>query len=165
MNIKRLTTCAVLTALALSLSLFERLVPLGLIIPLPGVKLGLSNLVLLYAVFRLSYADAFFIYACRVLLLFLVTGNITSLAMSGVGGMFALCSMCVCHKYFLKHFSVYGISVCGAVFHNIGQLLAALVITRTPQISALLPILTVSAVVFGNINGFLTKTLLKYLKN
>ena len=90
MSVRRLTRCAVLTALALALSVAEGLVPLTVLIPLPGLRLGLANLVTLYALYALSGRDALLILVARCLLGALVGGNLMALAFSLTGGLLSL---------------------------------------------------------------------------
>ena len=89
-SVRRLTRCAVLTALALAISVCEGLVPLSVLIPLPGLRLGLANLVTVYALCRLSGREALGILVSRCLLGAVVGGNLTALAFSLTGGLLAL---------------------------------------------------------------------------
>ena len=89
-SLQRLTRCAVLTALALALSVAEGLVPLTILFPLPGLRLGLANLVTVYALCRLSGREALLILAARCLLGALLGGNLMALAFSLTGGLLAL---------------------------------------------------------------------------
>ena len=89
-SLRRLTRCAVLTALALALSVAEGLVPLTILFPLPGLRLGLANLVTVYALCRLSGREALLILAARCLLGALLGGNLMALAFSLTGGLLAL---------------------------------------------------------------------------
>lgn len=88
-SLRRLTRCAVLTALALALSVAEGLVPLTILFPLPGLRLGLANLVTVYALCRLSGREALLILAARCLLGALLGGNLMALAFSLTGGLLA----------------------------------------------------------------------------
>ena len=92
-SLRRLTRCAVLTALALALSVAEGLVPLTIIFPLPGLRLGLANLVTVYALCRLSGREALLILIARCLLGSLLGGNLMALAFSLTGGLLALAVM------------------------------------------------------------------------
>ena len=119
---KKLTVCAVLTALALGLSYAERFIPLQLILPLPGIKLGLANVVTLAALCRLGKGSAFGILTARCLLGAVFSG-LSGLAFSLVGGILALSVMSLASKS--NKLSLYGVSVLGAAVHNIGQILVA----------------------------------------
>ena len=85
-NVRRLTRCAVLAALALAISVCEGLVPLAVLVPLPGLRLGLANLVTVFALCRLSPGESFAILLARCLLGALVGGNLSALAYSLTGG-------------------------------------------------------------------------------
>ena len=108
LDLRRLTRCAVLTALALALSVAEGLVPLTILFPLPGLRLGLANLVTVYALCRLSRREALLILLARCLLGALVGGNLTALAFSLTGGALALGVMAAAVR--LGALSLFGVS-------------------------------------------------------
>ena len=134
---KRLTLSAVMIALALALSYAERLIPLQFVIPLPGVKLGLANIVTLVALYLLGARSAFIILCIRCLLGSMFGGGITGLAFSLTGGLLAMLTMTCGRK--CKPLSVYGVSILGAAAHNIGQICAAMVLMRSYDVAAYLP--------------------------
>ena len=111
-SVRRLTRCAVLTALALAISVCEGLVPLTVLIPLPGLRLGLANLVTVYALCILSSREALAILVSRCLLSALVGGNLTALAFSLTGGVFALLTMWALLHF--RGFSLFGVCIAGA---------------------------------------------------
>ena len=125
-SVRRLTRCAVLTALALAISVCEGLVPLTVLIPLPGLRLGLANLVTVYALCILSSREALAILVSRCLLSALVGGNLTALAFSLTGGVFALLTMWALLHF--RGFSLFGVCIAGAAAHNAGQILAAIAV-------------------------------------
>ena len=147
----RLTRCAILTALALALSVAEGLVPLTILIPLPGLRLGLSNLVTLYALCRLSGREAAAILAARCLLGSLVGGNLMALAFSLTGGFLALGVMAALIR--LPCFSLYGVSMAGAAAHNTGQILAAMAVLGSRAPLVYLPPLLLCSLVTGGVTG------------
>ena len=112
MSVRRLTRCAVLTALALALSVCEGLFPLTVLFPLPGLRLGLANLVTVYALCRLSGREALAILAARCFLGNLLGGNLTALAFSLTGGLLALGVMALLLR--VRGLSLYGVSMAGA---------------------------------------------------
>ena len=122
---RQLALCAVLTALALGLSTLENLFPVTLVIPLPGVKLGLANIVTVFALYQLGAAPALCILAARCLLGSLFAGNASALLFSLLGGTLAMLVMLALSR--LPGLSVYGVSIGGAAGHNIGQMAAALI--------------------------------------
>lgn len=151
LSVRRLTICAVLTALALALSVAEGLVPLTVIIPLPGLRLGLANLVTVYALCRLSGREALLILAARCLLGSLVGGNLTALAFSLTGGLLALGMMALLLR--AGSFSLFGVSIAGAAAHNTGQILAAMAVLGTPAPLVYLPPLLFCSLATGAFTG------------
>ena len=146
-SIKELTLCGILISTALVLSYIERFFPLQLLIPLPGIKLGLANIVTLMALFFLGTKNAFTILILRCFLGSLFGGGISGLLFSMTGGICAMGVMCL-----LKHckgLSIYGISVLGAAAHNMGQILAAVILMESIYIIGYLPYLLVVSVFTG----------------
>lgn len=148
---RRLTRCAVLTALALALSAADSLIPLTLLLPLPGLKLGLANLVTVYALCCLSRREALLILVCRCLLGALVGGRISGLAFSLTGGLLALGVMAVLLR--LPVLSLFGVSVAGAAAHNTGQILAAMVVLGSRAPLVYLPPLLLCSLITGAATG------------
>lgn len=148
---KKLAFCAIMIALALALSYAERFIPLQLVIPLPGVKLGLANVVTLVALYQLKSRYALAILVPRCILGALFGGGITGLLFSLTGGLLALLVMSLSKK--APIFSVYGVSILGAAAHNVGQILAAMVLLKSVYVAAYLPWLLLVAVVTGILTG------------
>ena len=148
---KRLTLCAILIALALALSYTERFIPLQMVIPLPGVKLGLANIVTLVALYLMGPKAAFAILIPRCFFGAVFGGGITGLAFSLTGGILAMVTMLLAKK--VPIFSIYGVSILGAAAHNIGQILAAMVLMNSRYIGAYLPYLLVVALFTGFATG------------
>lgn len=159
---KRLTLCAVLIALALALSYTERFIPLQMVIPLPGVKLGLANIVTLVALYLLGPKAAFAILIPRCIFGAVFGGGITGLAFSLTGGILAMVTMMLAKK--LPIFSIYGISILGAAAHNVGQILAAMVLMNSVYIGAYLPYLLIVALFTGFATGAAGAGILRALK-
>lgn len=137
MKSKQIALCAVLIALALALSYTERFIPLQMLIPLPGVKLGLANIVTLIALYLLGAKYAFLILIPRCLMGAIFGGGISGLLFSLTGGVLAMVIMVLAKKFSL--FSIYGVSIMGAAAHNIGQILAAMAMMRSVYVGAYLP--------------------------
>ena len=150
-SLRRLTRCAVLTALALALSVAEGLVPLTIIFPLPGLRLGLANLVTVYALCRLSGREALLILIARCLLGSLLGGNLMALAFSLTGGLLALAVMALLLR--LSCLSLFGVSIAGAAAHNTGQILAAMVVLLSRAPLVYLPPLLLCSLVTGAVTG------------
>lgn len=144
---KQLTLCALLTAMALALSYLENFFPLALAIPIPGVKLGLANVVTLIALYLLGGKSAFTILILRCLLGAVFGGGITGLLFSMTGGILSMTVMCLCKN--IPLFSVYGVSILGAAAHNIGQILAAMVLMNSVYIGMYLAYLLIVALFTG----------------
>ena len=163
MNIaKRVSLCGILIALALALSFAERWFPLQLLIPLPGVKLGLANIVTLVALYRLRTRYAVCILIPRCILGAVFGGGITGLLFSLCGGCLALLAMALAKKSGL--FSVYGVSVLGAAAHSIGQILAAMVLMGSVYVGSYLTWLLLVSVVTGLCIGGLCDGILRALR-
>ncbi len=139
MKTREMTTMAILTALAMALSWIERMIPLEMLIPLPGVKMGLANTVTLFALYMMSVPNAAMILIARCLLAALFSGNMTGLAFSLAGGLLSMVVMALARKS--RHLSVWGVSVLGAAGHNVGQILVAMALMHSLQIAAYLPYL------------------------
>ena len=148
---RKLTLCAVLLSLALALSYLERFIPLQMVIPLPGVKLGLANIVTLIALYLLGTKAAFAILVPRCIMGAVFGGGITGLLFSMTGGLLAMSVMALCRR--IPCFSVYGVSVLGAAAHNIGQILAAMVLLESVYVGAYLPYLLLVAIATGMATG------------
>ena len=151
MTVSRLTRCAVLTALALALSAAEGLAPVSILIPLPGLRLGLANLVTVYALCRLSGREALLILLSRCFLGNLLAGNLMALAFSLTGGLLALCVMALLLR--CPALSLYGVSIAGAAAHNTGQILAAMTVLGSCAPLVYLPPLLLCSLVTGSVTG------------
>ncbi len=142
---KQIARYALLVALAMVLSWLESLIVLpGL---LPGMKVGLTNLVVLFALYRLRLRDAAWISLLRVLLVSVTFGNAYSFAYSLAGAALSLAVMAALKK--LDCFSILGVSIAGGVCHNIGQLLVAIAVLGTARLGWYLPALLVSGTLAG----------------
>lgn len=160
MRAKKVALYGVLTALALVLSYLESLVPLSFAVP--GVKMGLPNIVVVFALYTMSFRDAAAISLVRVLLVSILFGNVLSLAYSLAGAVLSLLVMLLLYRS--GKFSVTGVSVAGAVAHNAGQILAAMLLLETAQISYYLPVLCVTGTVAGVCIGVISGVIIKRIK-
>ena len=149
----------VFTALALIFSYVESLIPFH--IGIPGVKLGLANLIVVVALYKMGTEEAYALSVARIVLSGFLFANLFSIIYSLAGGMLSLTVM-----VFLKKkgwFSVYGVSLAGGVMHNVGQLLIAMLIVETFSVSYYLPVLLVAGVITGLVIGILAEAMLKRL--
>ena len=156
---KNIALCAVLTALALGLSTLENLFPVSLVVPLPGVKLGLANIVTVFALYELGAVPALVILFARCGLGSLFAGNVSALLFSMLGG---LCAMLV--MIGLKHcrkLSIYGVSIGGAAAHNIGQMAAAIITLGNTMVLGSLPFLLAVSLLTGTLTGFVAALLFR----
>lgn len=150
MNTKELTRMALLTAVALIIFMVETQIPPP--VPVPGVKLGLANIVTVYAMFALSPARALAILVCRVFLGSVFSGQMMTLFYSLGGGLLCWCVMLLLRRV-LTQKQIWVAGVFGAVVHNLGQILVAIALTRTPGLIVYLPVLTVSGILTGAFTG------------
>ena len=157
----KISVCAVLTALALIFSYVEALFPFQF--GIPGMKLGLSNLVVLVALYRIGASYALSVNLARILLSGLLFGGVPAM-MSGIfaGGMFSFITMLLLKK--TKIFSPLGVSMAGGVTHNIGQLTVAALVVENSKIYLYLPALLISGTVTGVLLGFGAVLILNRLK-
>ena len=153
---RQLALCAVLTALALGLSTLENLFPVTLLIPLPGVKLGLANIVTVFALYQLGALPALAILTARCLLGGLFAGNASAMLFSLLGGLTAMLVMIL-----LRRLSIYGVSIGGAVGHNLGQMAAALITLGNTAVLGYLPFLLGISLLTGTLTGFVSSLLFR----
>ena len=161
-NTKSIVLSAVLVSLALAFSYMERFIPLQMLIPLPGVKLGLANVVTLIALYLLGTKSAFAILILRCFLGSLFGGGITGFLFSITGGLLSMTVMALCKNAPLL--SVYGVSILGAAAHNVGQILAAMVLMHSVYIGMYLSYLLVVALFTGFATGAACAGVLRILK-
>lgn len=156
MKASRIARYGLLTALALVLSYLESLVPP---IGVPGVKLGLPNLAIVFALYRLGFKDACVISLIRVVLVALLFGNGAALAYSAAGAVLSLAVMGLLWK--TGKFSSVGVSVAGGVAHNAGQILVAMAMLETSRLAWYLPVLWISGVIAGVLVGIVSGVLVR----
>lgn len=160
MNVKKLTRLALLTTIALIIFMVEAQIPPP--IPIPGIKLGLANIVTVYAMFALSPGETLAILVCRVFLGGVFAGQLMTLFYSMGGGLLCWLAMLLLRRLLTKK-QLWVAGVFGAIFHNIGQILVAIALTRTPGLIAYLPVLLVSGILTGAFTGLCAQFLLARL--
>ena len=158
---KQLTLCAVLTAMALALSYLENFFPLSLAIPVPGVKLGLANIVTVFALYALGPAQALLILLGRCLLGAIFAGNMNALIFSLLGGFTAMGVMILLSRW--RRLSVYGVSIGGAAAHNCGQVAAAILTLGNTAPLYYLPVLLGVSLFTGALTGLIAACLFQAL--
>jgi len=157
MNIWQITKLGLLTAAALILFIVELRFPS--IIPVPGIKLGLANIVTVYAVFRFTPVETAMTVFARVLLGAMFSGNFSALIYSASGAFFCLLGM-LALRHILPEKQIWLCSVIGAMLHNIGQILAAAAVMRSWAVAAYLPILLAAGSVAGLMTGLAAQLIL-----
>lgn len=150
---RRVSLDGILVALAMIFSYIETFIPFNF--GVPGIKLGLANLVVLLGLTFLPALDVFLVSMVRILLSSLLFGNVMSLWYSLAGGILSFLCMWLLTRR--EGYSLIGISMAGGVCHNIGQVLTAAVIVRTVQLAGYLPILLIAGLVTGAIVGAVGK--------
>jgi len=157
---RRITLLALLTAIALTIFMVEAQIPVP--IAVPGVKLGLANIVTVYAVFLLGPADALLVLVARVFLGAVFSGQMMTLFYSMGGGLLAWLSMTVLRKVLTRQ-QIWLCSPVAAVFHNIGQLTVAAAILKSWAVMAYLPYLLLSGILTGLFTGLAAQFLIRHL--
>ena len=150
MKTKRLTTMALLTAIALTIFMIEAQIPP--IVPIPGVKLGLANIVTVFAVFALGPGEGAMILFSRIFLGAVFAGNFSSILFSGAGGACAILMTIVLRKILTRK-QLWVAGSLGAVAHSAGQIAVAVVWTGTPSVIVYLPVLMAISIITGFCTG------------
>lgn len=158
MNIKRLTQLSLLTATALIIFVIELRIPN--IIPIPGIKLGLANIITVYCVYHFNAFETALMLTSRIILGALFSGNIFSLVYSTAGAFFCLCGMLVIRRIIPEKY-IWLCSVIGAVLYNTGQIIMAVIVTGTFSVLAYYPILLVSGCIAGFFTGISAQMIIK----
>ena len=157
---RRITLLALLTAIALTIFMIEAQLPV--LVPIQGVKLGLANIITVYAVFVLGPGDALLILCARVFLGAVFSGQMMTLLYSMGGGLLAWLAMVGLRKLLTRK-QIWLCSPVAAVFHNIGQLLVAAGVMKTWAVMAYLPYLLLSGIITGLFTGLCAQLLIRRL--
>ena len=148
---KRVAYCAMLTALAMIFGYVEALIPFGF--GIPGVKLGLANIVIVLALYMLPACQVFAIQLMRIVLVSFLFGNLSMMLYSLAGGMLSLVVMLLLNRRDV--FSITGVSIAGGVSHNIGQLIVAALVVQNLKIMFYFPIMIMAGLITGCLIGVL----------
>lgn len=154
---KAVATCGVMTALAIVFGYIEHLIPMPF--GIYGLKLGLANLAIVITLYALNSYYALSINATRIILCSILFGSFTSFWYSLVGGALSFAIMILIKK--TKKFSVIGVSVCGAITHNLGQIAVAMILTEEFRVAIYLPILLITGAITGTLIGMISTLILK----
>ena len=153
---KRLVLLSMLTAVAMILSYVESLLPS---VGIPGVKMGLANIAVIFALFRFGWKEAAALSLVRVVLVSLLFGSVGAMLYSLAGAVLSLAVMALLRR--IDRFSTVVISVAGGVAHNAGQILMAMLILQTKQLLGYLPVLAVSGIAGGVLTGLAAALLIR----
>ena len=165
MDTRKLTRLALYTTVALILSYLETLIPLA--VPVPGIKLGLANAVVLLALETLGTPAAFILTLLRIFLSGFLFGSLGSILYALSGGLLSFLGMTLlCRIRSKLSFSLVAVSIAGALLHNLGQLTAAaLVVQNIHLFLTYLPVLMIAAIITGLVTGLVVQLLMKYLSS
>ncbi|MFR8767277.1 Gx transporter family protein [Eubacterium sp.] len=160
MSTKRIANMAMLVALAIIFSYVEFLIPINL--GIPGIKLGLANLVIVIALYTLELGDVWIISILRILIIGFMFGSGMSIIYSLAGAVVSLIVMTLMKK--INGFSIMGISMIGAVAHNMGQIVVAMFVVENTSILYYVPALLIAGLITGGIMGIVSKRVLTVIK-
>ena len=162
MKIRKLTTMAMLCAVALIIFVIEAQIPA--LVPIPGIKLGLSNIITVFAVFTLGSWEASLILACRIFLGAVFAGNFSTILYSAAGGALAILAT-IGLKKLVKESQLWVAGCLGAIAHSIGQMAMAIAITATPGLAIYLPVMIGCSILTGTFTGLCAQALVKRRKD
>ena len=158
MQTRKLTRMALLTAIALTIFMLEAQIPA--LVPIPGVKLGLSNIITVFAVFTMGSKEGAMILAARIFLGAVFAGNFSTIFYSAAGGACAIL-LTIGLKRLLTKDQLWVAGALGAVAHSVGQMAVAVALTGTPGLLAYLPVMVVCSIVTGLFTGLCAQFLVK----
>ncbi len=159
-NTRKITALSLLATMALALYAVEGALPP--IVPIPGIKLGLANIITLVVLWKYSARDAFSVLLVRILLATMFFGQAISLLYSLSGGLLCLLAMLLVKRLLHGHY-LFLASMTGAVFHNLGQIAIAFLLTGVPAVLVYLPFLLLSGLVTGLFIGLCARFTLRFL--
>ena len=162
MKTRKLTQMALLTAIALTIFMVEAQIPA--LVPVPGVKLGLSNIVTVFAVFAMGPREAAAILFARVFLGAIFAGNFSTIFYSAAGGALAIVVTILLRKI-LTEKQLWVAGVMGAIAHSIGQMAMAIAITQTVGLVSYLPMMIIGSIITGLFTGLCAQFLLNRGEN
>lgn len=161
-NLKKIAVLGVLASLSMVLSFVETLLP-PIYAAVPGIKLGLANIVNVFLLYRFTVKDTAIVTLIRVLVVAMLFVNFMTLAYSLAGAVLSIAVMALLKK--LNRFSTVGVSIAGGVAHNLGQIIVAIFVTATLEIGYYMIFLCISGVLSGMLIGIAGALVLRYSKN
>ena len=158
-RIRRLTLCGLLTAIMLILGFFESQLPAG---PIPGIKLGLSNSVLVFAVYMLGIPTSFLLMILKVTLSGFMFGSVSAMMYAFTGGFLSMIAMSALSR--IKGVHIIVTSMAGGMMHNVGQVALAMLILKTPQLMYYMAVLMAVGLACGALSGVCADRVMRILK-
>ena len=162
-SVYTISLCALLLSMMLIVGYVESMIPLN--VGVPGIKLGLSNSVLIFAVYMLDIPTAFMLMSLKVVLSGILFAGPTTMMYGFAGGVLSLTCMSLLSR--IRHMSVPAVSIVGGVMHNVGQIAMSLLVLQVPPASMLgyLAVLMVVGAVCGLLTGVCAKSVMAHLKH
>lgn len=157
---KKVAMAGMFTALAMIFSYVEVLIPINL--GIPGMKLGLANLVVVVTLYTMGVPMAFAVSMIRIMLVSMTFGSFSAMLYSMAGGILSFCGMALLKK--VPNFSVIGVSLLGGVLHNTGQLLVAMAVVENINLIAYLSPLMIAGMVTGILIGIVSAQVIPRIK-
>ena len=159
MNTRKIALVGILTSAAIVISILESFIPS---VGIPGVKLGLANIVILITLYELGIKESLLVNTLRVFLVGMLRGSLLTMGflMSFTGAVFSMTVMIIFYLL-VKKFSIVGVSVIGALFHVFGQILIAIIFLGSGYVLFYLPFIALSAIITGVFVGFVAKGVIR----
>ncbi len=160
-SIKKIALIAIFITLSLILSYVDSLIPINIMVP--GIKIGLANLIIIYSLYMLGIKEAIFISIIRVVISSILFGSILTFVYSLTGAIVSLLIMVILKSF--TSLTVITTSIAGGVMHNMTQIIVAIILMNTKEIVYYLPILILTGVISGMMIGIFSTLLIKFSKN
>jgi heptaprenyl diphosphate synthase len=160
MKTKKVATLGLSIALAMIMSYIEVLVLLSFAVP--GIKMGLANIVIIFVLYKIGTKEAILVSLIRVFLVSLLFSNVMAMWYSLAGAVLSLGIMWILKK--TDKFSVVGVSIAGGIMHNVGQIIMAVIVLGTEQIALYLPVLVITGTVTGVVIGIVSGLVINRFK-
>ena len=156
---KKITVLALFSAVAIIFSYIEAILP-PIWSAIPGIKVGLSNIVTVALLYKFSLKEAAIVAFIRIIIIALLFGNVMTLIYSIAGFVLSVTIMAILKRTSL--FSTVGVSIAGGVFHNLGQIIVAMILLQTKEIGYYMIVLSITGTVAGILIGIAGNLMLKY---
>ena len=160
MKTKKVAMLGLSIALAMIMSYIEVIVPLSFAVP--GIKMGLANIVIIFVLYKIGTKEAILVSLIRVFLVSLLFSNVMAMWYSLAGAVLSLGIMWILKK--TDKFSVVGVSIAGGIMHNVGQIIMAVIVLGTEQIALYLPVLVITGTVTGVVIGIVSGLVINRFK-